>query len=134
MNEDELLSRAISDYYATTGIQASEGLSSVSLCPLFKKKWVVELANINGPLAKYEFDKATGRIRSCSLGVTQGMLYESLTFADAGNLPHDTVFDAYLRAACVAAGIDRDERFVNKLWRMFEREIERQQKAQEVEQ
>lgn len=49
-----------------------------------------------------------------------GDLYQALIHVPTGELPVEEVFDAYLRATCVAAGIGYDPAFLVRITGLFQ--------------
>lgn len=53
-----------------------------------------------------------------------GDLYQALIHVPTGKLPVEEVFNAYLRATCVAAGIGYDPVFLDQITEMFHQQQE----------
>jgi hypothetical protein len=53
-----------------------------------------------------------------------GDLYQALIHVHTGELPANEVFDAFLRATCVAAGIGYDPVFLDQITEMFHQQQE----------
>lgn len=51
-----------------------------------------------------------------------GDLYQALIHVPTGELPAEEVFDAYLRATCVAAGVGYDPAFLDRITGMFQQQ------------
>ena len=58
-----------------------------------------------------------------------GDLYRALIHVPTGDLPIGEVFDAYLRATCVAAGVGYDPVFLSRITEMF---CQQQEKADDA--